>query len=459
MLVEREGEQRLRVVGLPRDDRYEGDNDLRDALIFVPPNAAVADTDATLPTVSDLGQPALSDAVSAWNAANRPREAFSFSSGGRAWLAGFEPYELGRNTFWIGVALPERDLVGALRAQRIVLFTIVGLILVFGVMRAITLARRFSSPVEALVSDTERIRKGDLEPARPIQTNVREFRRLAAAQDSMREGLKAQKKLDKIERDLDIARDIQRGLLPTELPDTPGFLIQGWSQPADQTGGDYFDWLTLPSGRTLITLADVTGHGIGPALIVAVCRAYMRAAALSEHDALTEALARVNDLLYEDMPDGRFVTAAVGLLDPGKSEMHLVSAGQAPMLFYDANAGVTENWNASEIPLGIAPGLRYGEPRRIRFAPGDVLVLTTDGFFEWADGEGQQYGIPRLETFVANHANDSPAEFIKNLHADVLNHAGGESQPDDLTVVVIKCDGVTAPAAPVETGAAMYDAD
>src|SRR5262249_38949686 len=119
-------------------------------------------------------------------------------------------------------------------------------------------------------------------------------------------GMQMRKQLDKIERDLDIAREIQRGLLPTDTPDTPGFEIEGWSKPADQTGGDYFDWMQLPDGGTLITLADVSGHGIGPALIVAVCRAYMRAAATGNGVALGTAISRVNDLLQMDIPDERF---------------------------------------------------------------------------------------------------------------------------------------------------------
>jgi serine phosphatase RsbU (regulator of sigma subunit) len=262
--------------------------------------------------------------------------------------------------------------------------------------------------------------------------------------------LKTRNQLDKIERDLDIAREIQRGLLPNDVPKTPGFEVEGWSQPADQTGGDYFDWMTLPDGRTLITLADVTGHGIGPALIVSVCRAYMRAAAVGEDVALASAISRVNDLLQMDIPEGRFVTAAVGVLHTDDKEMALVSAGQAPLFFYHAATGEVENWPADELPLGIAPGLTFEAARRVRFETGDALILTTDGFFEWANGAGEQYGIERLTTFVRAHASETPAKFIEALHADVVAHAAGQAQPDDLTVVVIKRSG-TAPASPGES--------
>ena len=252
------------------------------------------------------------------------------------------------------------------------------------------------------------------------------------------QGIKTRQKLDKIESDLDIARQIQRGLLPTAIPNAPGFEIEGWSQPADQTGGDYFDWMELPDGGTLITLADVTGHGIGPALIVAVCRAYMRAATVNVGVALEQAISRVNDLLQKDMPTGRFVTAAVGVLRPADNEMTLISAGHGPLLFYRAASRSVESWVADDLPLGIAASLTFDAPRRVRFEPGDALVLATDGFFEWPNGHGEQYGTKRLEAFVAAHAHEKPADFIQELHADVVAHASGEVQPDDLTVVIVK---------------------
>jgi len=254
----------------------------------------------------------------------------------------------------------------------------------------------------------------------------------------VQQAMSTRQQLDKVEQDLDIARQIQRGLLPTRLPDTPGFEIEGWSQAADQTGGDYFDWMELPDGGTLITLADVSGHGIGPALIVAVCRAYMRAAAVDTGMALEEVISRVNDLLLMDLADGRFVTAAVGVLKPAENEMLLVSAGQAPLFFYRAATRTVENWAADELPLGVAPGMSYGSARRLQFEPGDALILATDGFFEWPNHDGELFGIDRLEAFVAAHAHETPKTFIQSLHSHVVAHAAGRVQPDDITAVVVK---------------------
>jgi serine phosphatase RsbU (regulator of sigma subunit) len=118
--------------------------------------------------------------------------------------------------------------------------------------------------------------------------------------------------------------------------------------------------------------------------------------------------------------------------------MSLVSAGQAPIFFYRAASGAVDNWAADDLPLGVMSGVTFDGARRIRFEPGDALVLTTDGFFEWSNAEGEQYGIQRLEAFVAAHAHQPPAQFIRALHAAVVAHAAGQLQPDDLTVVIIK---------------------
>ena len=153
---------------------------------------------------------------------------------------------------------------------------------------------------------------------------------------------------------------------------------------------------------------------------------------------LSEAMARVNELLCEDIPQGRFVTAAVGVIDPKQSRMTMVSAGQAPILFYEAKADAVHNWDADDLPLGITGGLSFDTPRVIDFEPGDVLVLTTDGFFEWANSQGEQFGTKRLEEFLRQNHGLAPHEFIAGLHEAVLAHAAGTEQADDLTAVVIR---------------------
>ena len=438
MLVENHDTQKFKVVGLPKDPRYESVESIREALVFVPPESAVADTDAQLPSPQQLEVPAVAAAMNAWVQDGRPQQPLRFASSGEHWWGGFRSFELGDNTLWIGVVVPEGDLSGGIRLQQLLLMGTVIAVLGIGLFRAITLAKRFSRPIESLVEESERISKGDLEPGKGIESNVDEIRRLAEAHDNMREGLKSVIKLEKLERDLDIARDIQMGLLPEESPDTPGFEIAGWNRPADKTGGDYFDWLTLPDGRTLFTLADVTGHGIGPALIVAVFRAYLRSSASDDDVKLSTVLGRINELLCEDIPEGRFITAAMGIINSATQQVRLLSAGQAPLLFYETATDTLHNWDADDVPLGLMDGVDFGRPRTINFAPGDLLVLTTDGFFEATNAADEEFGIEALEQFIRDHHQLPPAEFIDQLYSQVKSHAAGEEQGDDLTALVIK---------------------
>jgi serine phosphatase RsbU (regulator of sigma subunit) len=243
--------------------------------------------------------------------------------------------------------------------------------------------------------------------------------------------------MERIEHDLSIARSIQMGLLPEEMPKVDGYDIAGWNQPADETGGDYFDWQQLSDGRLAISLADVSGHGIGPALVTAACRAYARAT-LTSNEGLGEELGRINKLLVEDLPPDRFVTFVVGVLDPEKGRVDLLSAGHAPLLLYRAAEDRIESFDAHGIPFGLMDGIPYGPPQSIDLAPGDTLVLVTDGFIEWANAEEEEFGEDRVGEIVRSSRELSAADVIDKLHREVVEFAGAVEQQDDLTAVIIK---------------------
>ena len=241
----------------------------------------------------------------------------------------------------------------------------------------------------------------------------------------------------RLERDLEIARDIQVGLLPREQINIHGFDIAGWNQPADETGGDFFDWFELPDGRFMVSIADVTGHGIGPALVASICRAYLRAVSHADVS-VTTLLNTVNALLSEDIPDGRFVTAATGILNGENHVMTFLSAGHGPILFYRASDKTTQSCNADAIPLGLDDELKFGPAREYHFDVGDVLVLITDGFFEWPNEEGEEYGIERLQETIQSSAHLSANEMISTLYESVRAFVGNMKQADDLTAVIVK---------------------
>jgi serine phosphatase RsbU (regulator of sigma subunit) len=239
------------------------------------------------------------------------------------------------------------------------------------------------------------------------------------------------------QKDLSVARDIQRGLLPSTPPKMDGFDIAGMSRPAEMAGGDYYDWQELPDGRLIAVLADVTGHGIGPALVMAVCRAYARAsaAAIREPQPLME---RINYLLRDDLPSDRFITLAIAMLQDSGA-VQLLSAGHGPTFLYRAATGEVSLFSGDGLPLGVNPDEEYGPTSTFDMKTGDVLVLMTDGFFEWPRaGDGQQFGILRCTESIRMSAKADAQSILRSLDAAVQSFVGGSKQMDDVTAVVIK---------------------
>lgn len=241
----------------------------------------------------------------------------------------------------------------------------------------------------------------------------------------------------RMERDLHVARSIQQGLLPAAAPEIDGFDIAGWNQPADETGGDYFDWQQLPDGSVAVTVADVTGHGIGSALCMAACRSYARAGFATESD-LPSFLRRMNQRLREDLPSTKFVTLAAGLLKPAEATLHLISAGHGPLLFYSAAENSFSKYDAQGVPLGLLPQASYSGPHVLTFNRGDILALVTDGFLEWANANDEDFGEERLKAVIRTHRDMPSATIISELHAAVLKFAGSMPQLDDLTALIVK---------------------
>lgn len=247
-------------------------------------------------------------------------------------------------------------------------------------------------------------------------------------------------KLASLQHDLNIAKKIQEGLFPKTPPQISGYDIAGWSQPADQTGGDYYDWIALPNGRMAVMLGDVTGHGIGPALLMAICRAYTRATFPSQIE-LQDAMRRLNELLSEDVGEGRFITFAVAVLDPASGEVEVLSAGHGPILLRRTPGGACTlaETEGTGLPLGIMPEEDYGVPLRWKLEPGDALLLVTDGFFEQGrDSDKQMYGVERLREFLMSNGHLDAATFIQTLHREVVTFAAGAKQNDDMTAAVIR---------------------
>ena len=246
-----------------------------------------------------------------------------------------------------------------------------------------------------------------------------------------------QHQLKQVEHELQIARSIQQSLLPKVRPQIRGFEVAGWSQSADDTGGDFYDWKKLPDGRWIVILADVTGHGIGPAMLASVCRAYSRAT-LNVPDNLERMLRNINLSFAEDLTPERFATFVAAACQEGTDQLELLSAGHAPILVFSSEDKSVSILEAQALPLGILPDLWDAMPVKLSMKPGDIVVLITDGFLEWENTSGEQFGTDRLAAIIREFSDREPEVIIAELYDAVLKFAQGTPQQDDLTAVLIK---------------------
>jgi phosphoserine phosphatase len=234
--------------------------------------------------------------------------------------------------------------------------------------------------------------------------------------------------------DLELARTIQQRLFPKTNPTLPDYEVAGWNRCADETGGDFYDFIRLDDSRQVILLADATGHGIGAALVMAQCRSLTRAM-FSVTDDLRRVAATVNRLLSEDLTDDRFVTAFVGVLDTRRHRLDYIAAGQGPLLFVAGNA--VEQRGANALPLAIVPDFE-SEPAHYVFEPGATVILLTDGFYETADPTGVQFGEQRIVDLTRRHHDAPLMTLIGAMHDAVCRFRQTAAQADDLTAVLIR---------------------
>jgi phosphoserine phosphatase len=221
--------------------------------------------------------------------------------------------------------------------------------------------------------------------------------------------------------------------------------VAAFSRPADETGGDIYDLVMLepPPGADgrrrsmMILLADATGHGIGPALSVTQSRAMLRIG-LRFSQNLDELLANINSQLTEDLASNRFITAFLGVLDTQKHRVAYHAPGQGPLLHFQSARRHCQWYNASALPLGIFDDAEMEPPPPIELAPGDMLVLLTDGFYEYQNGTGDQFGNDGVWNVVSDNAHRGSQDIIDALLESISNFADGAPQNDDLTAIVVK---------------------
>src|SRR5919107_2482877 len=238
---------------------------------------------------------------------------------------------------------------------------------------------------------------------------------------------------ERVEQELRVARSIQQGSLPKEVPELEGWQITPYYQPAREVGGDFYDFFELEEGRLGIVVGDATGKGVPAALVMASARSMLRAVAQAS-DSPGDVLRRVNDPLATDIPPNMFVTCFYAVLEPESGSLTYANAGHD--LPYLRRRGSAEELRARGMPLGSMPGMGY-EEKEITLQAGESALFYSDGLVEAHDPKGEMFGFPRLRALIAEHAEErSLGDFLM----DELYSFVGEDweQEDDITLLTLE---------------------
>ncbi len=262
----------------------------------------------------------------------------------------------------------------------------------------------------------------------------------------------AARRRDELEFALRLARRIQTQFLPNELPEVAGYELAAWWEPADVVSGDYYDVVQREDGRLTLIVADVSGHGIGPSLLMASLQAMFRVLVRTCADP-QRCLQMLELSIQSNLEEGRFITAVLATIDPATHRLTYANAGHGPSWHIAADTGTITPLEATQMPIGFGSAQEEAleaPPRTI--APGDMLLLGTDGLLEVRNSAGEVFGRARLERVLVEHRHLPAARILDRLREAIRHFAADPPPPDDITALVVKrTEDVAHPAEP-DTG-------
>lgn len=247
--------------------------------------------------------------------------------------------------------------------------------------------------------------------------------------------IEARLQQERLERELQLASEIQQRFQPAAPPQIAGYELQGISFPCYEIGGDYYDFIRRADGRLVIALGDVSGKGTAAALLMSSLHAAIHAQTGS-HDTLVDTVSAVNRYLAENIPPNRFVTLFFAELDPDSGALSFLNAGHNPPLIVHA-AGTVEQLSSGGLPLGIKGDAEYREGRT-HLQHGDVLVIYSDGVTEAASPSGEEFGPTRLYEVVSRNVDASAAGIRDRIESALTKFSQGTPAADDITLVIVK---------------------
>lgn len=262
-----------------------------------------------------------------------------------------------------------------------------------------------------------------------VYAAIRDLTERRRAEETLRENLSQ----------LLAAQKIQEHLLPLHPPVLPGFDIAGASYPAEFAAGDHFDFLSMPDQCLGIVTADVAGHGIGPAILMASIHAHLHSLAATCTD-VGEILSRANRIVIDETDSDRFITVLFVRLDPRTRTLVYASAGHPTAYILDRQGDVKAILPSTSFPLGVVPNAVFSVGTPITLEPGDIALLFTDGLLEATAENGNPFGRDHMLQVVACNRTKAAPGIVHALYEAVNEFSGGKKLSDDITVVVIKVE-------------------
>ena len=248
---------------------------------------------------------------------------------------------------------------------------------------------------------------------------------------------RVERELLKTREEFAAAREIQQRLFPKSAPELAGFELAGTSQPAAEAGGDYFDYLPMTDGGLGVVVADVSGHGIGPALLMAEARAYLRPLS-KRHPQPAAILNEADRLLREDLGSERYITLCFIRLDPVARQLSFANAGHPAAHVLSATGEVKATLKRTGRALGRLGEVQVADGPTLQLESGDIILLLTDGIDEAMRSDGECFGTARALEVVRQNRARPLTELVQLLCQSARDFTAPDSQNDDLTVVLIR---------------------
>jgi sigma-B regulation protein RsbU (phosphoserine phosphatase) len=250
-----------------------------------------------------------------------------------------------------------------------------------------------------------------------------------------REALEKQR----MERDLAVARQIQRSLLPEHPPIIPGYDVAVLNEPCYECGGDYYDFLNFGPQTLLVVIADVEGKGVGSALVMSNLQATLRALVMHLHS-LEVLMLSLNEMIYNDTKSEKFLSCFLGLIDTRRNGLHFINAGHCPPIVVRAQDGTFEELSTGGTVVGLFPDSEY-QRGSVQLEPGDILVCCTDGITEACNVNEDEFGTEGLAKCVAMHRTKPAQQIVDAVLAEVTAFARGGPHQDDKVLMLVKVTG------------------